>query len=569
MMNRKTKFARPFKRAALVTALAAAFCRPDVAGAFEFDTGNPDLSVRWDNSIQYNLGIRARNCDPNICGNGRGAGDLTATASDRKFGKAGDVITNRISDLSEFDFIYKDHWGFRVSGNVWYDEAYHNASAAPDPAFGALGLSQLPNNQYTDYIKRWNRGPSGQLLDAFAFGRVNAGNVPIDIKVGQHNIYWGESVFSFVGGVADGQGPVDVRTALTAPGTEAKALFLPTNQISFTAQLTNKVTLAGEYYLGWKPAMLPDGGTYFGAADFLTLGGGTLLPFIGPGVTFNGTQRPKNEMGDWGIALKVRPEWLDGSAGFYYRDYTNKFPQLVMNSPTSAVADYTQPRQQLIGFSLSKDVAGVSVGTDITYRRNAMLGATPFAPVFLSTGQGDWHPQGNVFTALVNAIAYFGKTPLFDSATLIGELTYSNLLRVTNDPYKLFLGLPQNCGAGTSTPGVAIDHGCPTKQAYGLGVQFMPIWYSVFNGVDLKMPIFFSIGLHGNSPVPFGDNQGQGAYSIGLTADVRQKYTVSLAYNGFIARHSNDSAGILSNSNASLGKYWDRNWISLTFKATF
>ncbi|WP_175425615.1 DUF1302 domain-containing protein [Trinickia violacea] len=568
-MKRTTTLAIPSRRVALVAALAAVCCLPDVVGAVEIDTGNPDISMRWDNTVQYNLGIRAGNCDANICGNGQGAGDPTASASDRKFGKAGDVVTNRISDLSEMDFIYKDHWGFRVSGDAWYDQAYHNASAAPDPFFQSRGLSQLPNNQYTNYIKRWNEGPSGQLLDAFAFGRVHVENVPVDIKVGQHNIYWGESIFSTVGGVADGQGPIDVRSALSAPGTEAKALFLPTDQVSFSAALTDRVTLAGEYYLGWKPSMLPDGGTYFGPADFFSLGGGTLLPFIGPGVTFNGEQRPKNEMGDWGIALKLRPEWLDGSAGFYFRDYTSKFPNLVMNSPTSAVLDYTAPRTQMIGFSLSKSIAGVSVGTDITYRRNAALSTFSFAPVFTDTGLGDWHPQGDVVTAVVNGIAYFGKTPLFDSATLTAEVNYSNLLKVTHDPYHLFLGLPQNCGAGTSSPGNALDHGCPTKQEYALDVQFMPIWYSVFDGVDLKMPLFVGIGLHGNSPVPFGDNQGQGSYSIGLTADIRQKYTVSLAYNGFIARHSNDAAGALSNSNSSLGKYWDRNWVSLVLQTTF
>lgn len=568
-MKRKTTLGVPFKQLSLVAALAAACYLPDVAKAFEIDTGNPDISLRWDNTVQYNLGIRAANCDPNICGDGRGAGDPTASASDRKFGKAGDVITNRISDLSELDVIYKNHWGFRVSGDAWYDEAYHNTSASPDPVFESLGLGQLPNNQATNYIKRWNRGPSAQLLDAFVFGRIDAGNVPIDIKVGQHNLYWGESIFSFVGGVADGQGPVNIRSALTVPGSQAKQLFMPTNQISFSAALTDRVTLAGEYFFGWKPSMLPDGGTYFGPGDFFTLGGGTLLPFIGPGVAFNGQQRPKNEMGDWGIALKLRPEWLDGSAGFYFRDYTNKFPQLVMNSPNSAVLDYTQPRQQLIGFSLAKEIAGISFGADITYRRNAMLAAYTFAPVFMDTSRGDWHPQGDIMTALVNAISYFGKTPLFDSASLTAELNYSNLLKVTHDPYHLFLGLPQNCGAGTSTAGNALDHGCPTKQEFALDIQFVPVWYSVLDGVDLSMPIFFGIGLHGNSPVPFGDNQGQGNYSVGLSFDIRKKYTVSVAYNGFIARHSNDSAGAMSNSNATLGKYWDRNWVSLTLQTSF
>ena len=47
------------RRTALSAAVAAA-CMGVCAGAnaFEFDTGNDDLSARWDNTVRYNFGKR-------------------------------------------------------------------------------------------------------------------------------------------------------------------------------------------------------------------------------------------------------------------------------------------------------------------------------------------------------------------------------------------------------------------------------------------------------------------------------------------------------------------------------
>src|SRR5437016_10080015 len=33
------------------------------SNAVEIDTGNPDVSVRWDNTVRYNLGVRAQQQD--------------------------------------------------------------------------------------------------------------------------------------------------------------------------------------------------------------------------------------------------------------------------------------------------------------------------------------------------------------------------------------------------------------------------------------------------------------------------------------------------------------------------
>jgi len=571
---------RRASRFTLTALAAAAISASEPASAFEINTGNEDVKLRLDTTVRYNLGFRTQDCDPNICGNGTGLGDVTAHQSDRKFAKAGDVVTSRIDLLPEFDAVYKGMFGARVSGAAWYDAAYKNRIEG-DPALDALGpVAQGAGPvgaPYIDYTKRYVIGPSGEILDAFVFGKFTLGSVPVNVKLGQHNIYWGESLFSFVNGVSIGQGPVDFRKAVATPGIEAKEVFRPLNQISATAEFTDRITLAAQYFLDWKPTLLPDGGTYFGAADGLNMAGGTSIF----GVPFGGvTGEPKKKRGDFGLALKLRPEALDATVGLYYREYTDKSPQLVLTGlavmngqvvPTGFGLDYSTPRQKLFGVSLSKQIGDLSVGADLTYRKNAQIAARPFTTPVGSVDLGagpvgnSLLPTGDVVSGVVNAIAYLGKTPLFDSGALQAEVNFSHLVKVTKNPGS-FYGEGYNCPQAQTE---GFPYGCATRNAIGLAVAFEPKWFQVMNGVDLSMPLFLGYGVKGNSIVGFGDNEGQGSYAIGLSADVQNKYLVSLKYNGFIAKHNKDELGAMSNSNAALGKFWDRNWVSLTFKATF
>ncbi|MCY1281217.1 hypothetical protein D9M69_125770 [compost metagenome] len=558
----------------LLAAPVMMLCVAGSAHAFNVELGNPDMTLRWDNTVRYNLGFRAKDCDKNICGNDAGAGDVTAYQSDRKFANAGDVVTNRIDILSEMDFVYKGRHGVRVSASGWYDQAY-DGDIKGDRALDASGVGNgagRDGDGYSRYTDRWNNGPSGEILDAFVFTGFDLGDVPVNLKAGQHNVYWGESLFSFVNGVSYQQGPVDIRKALATPGTEAKELFKPLNQISISAQLQSDLTVSAQYLLDWKPMLIPDGGTYFGAADGVSLGGGGTVF----GAPFEVTNDPDKEYGDWGVSARWSPQWLDGTLGFYYREYTSRFPQLVTTSigfippdtvfPTGTGIDYSSDkREKLYGVSLSKQVWGISWGTDITYREDATLATTAFANfVPEGTDPDTWVPRGKLWSGVFNGVAYFSESPFYDSASLTAELSYSYLDKVTENKQN-YNGKGYNCADDHNATEIA----CQTRDALGASALFRPTWYQVMPGIDLSMPLFVDVGLHGNSPVMFGSNEGQGSWSVGVAADIYAQYSVELKYNGFIAKHSDDELGVGSRSNAALGKYWDRDWVSLTFKTAF
>jgi len=104
-MSTQTRCPLGRRHALAALGFAAAIGLARETSAFQIDAGNPDLKLRFDTTLRYNLGLRAQDCDRNVCGNGAGLGDVTAHQSDRKFAKAGDIITNRIDLLPEFDAV--------------------------------------------------------------------------------------------------------------------------------------------------------------------------------------------------------------------------------------------------------------------------------------------------------------------------------------------------------------------------------------------------------------------------------------------------------------------------------
>jgi hypothetical protein len=159
---------------------------------------------------------------------------------------------------------------------------------------------------------------------------------------------------------------------------------------------------------------------------------------------------------------------------------------------------------------------------------------------------------------------------LWQTGSLVAELSWSHLLSV-NQNASIYNGV----GYG-GCPSNNKWNGCSTKDYVGMGVVFTPQWLQVFPGVDLSMPTSMTVGLYGNNPQnPGSAAAGQGFfnYSIGLQALVRQKATVTLAYNAYHA-HVNTTAvtpsGLAYASGGNgLIDLNDRPWVSLTLQSWF
>jgi len=616
-----------FIRRATALAIATLLGAANVAQAFDIDTGNPDIQMRWDNTVRYNLGVRAQSQNNEIIGS------PNYDDGDRNFGN-GSLVTNRFDVLSEFDFVWKRTMGFRVSGAGWYDFAYSNLDNTNNATANTL-VNGLPvAGQLSPYTKRYAKGFSGEFLDAFAFANFDAGDIPMNIKAGQHTVFWGDSLLlgGAIHGVSYGQNPLDVWKGFATPGSEAKELFRPRGGITLQAQATKELSLAGQWFYNWQADRIPESGSYLTIQDPLNFGGDSFI--FGPNplaASIPGApaylrlwrsqdiKPPSNSgsLGDFGLSARWSPEWLDGTMGFYYRNTTDVFPQAMatpgviavptapctarggtslpggtlcfVNPAATTIADLQKYGKlglyngaygdniHIYGLTLAKSIYGVSMGAELSYRQNMPLVSdpvnvlpaafVPLAPGSIATtdvpSKGTPGALGDTMHGVINGINIFPTTALFDTATLSGELTWMQWLRVT-----------QNEAVFKGRSGyTAIDK--VSRNFFGLAINFTPTWFQVWPGVDLLAPVTWSQGISGNAAVAFGGSENGGNWSAGIGADIYQKYRVDLKYNGYYGQYSTNptgatpAGGVLGVPNGANSSLSDRGWVSLTLKTTF
>ena len=611
-----------FRTAAISAAVICACGATGMAQAFDIDTGREDLTARWDNTLRYNLGSRVQAQDPAILGN------PNADDGDRNFEK-GSLVTNRLDLLSEFDLVWQRKYGVRLSAAGWYDQAYSKLDNTNTLSANTL-VNGLPvAGALSPYTSRYGKGASGEMLDWFTFGSFDAAGVPVNVKLGQHTAYWGESLLlgGLVHGVAYAQNSVDSWKLQGTPGSEAKEYIRPRGGLTIQAQPKQDLSITGQWFYNWQAVRSPESGSYLSGSDMLNFGGNSLItganPFAAlipgsPGALrmWNAQAVPASRysanLGDFGVSARWSPDWLDGTLGFYGRNATDILPQLMLTpgvtalpaatctalggtvlSPTTclvnknvtSVADLQKYGKagtyqtaygnniHMYGISLAKNVAGVSIGSELSYRQNmplvsdavtvlpaALAGNVPGAIAATSVPGNYDTPgaRGSTLHGLVNATFVLPRTPLFDTASVASELTWMHLANVTQNE-AAYKGRSSYSG---------IDK--PTPTYWGLAVNFTPTWYQALTGVDLAMPITWSQGISGNAATSFGGNKGTGNWSIGMGATIFQSYLLNLSYIGYFGGYSTAAAtGAATAFNGSSAAISDRGWVSLTFKTTF
>ncbi len=367
------------RKSVLGMAVAAALAMPQLAAAYEFDTGSDAWSFRWDNTLRVNISDRVAGTNKDMIEN------PNFDDGDRNF-EAGSIFT-RFDILSEADLVWKPSWGMlgaRVSAAGWWNPSYEsldndslqteNYLKQGSPAFGLPG-----------YTKRYAEGPSGEFLDWFLFTKFNVGDAPVNIKVGQTTVYWGESlgINGATHGINYGQNPIDVWKGFENPGVEAKEVFRPRLGFNINSQVTDTLYVAGQYFFNWQQFSnqawrYPDSSSYLSLGDYVLWGARSLIyapnplygypqfsppgagvgagyplcalaplpdggsPFPNPlGATCAPQQwlrfwhakkdiTPDENSGNYGIALRWAPDWVNGTLGFYYRRSYDMQPQAVI-----------------------------------------------------------------------------------------------------------------------------------------------------------------------------------------------------------------------------------------------
>ena len=180
-MNRHPPSPRPARAAHCARVRPRRRGRPGHAGrhaqAFEFDTGNPDLTVRWDNTRarQPRLARRAaRRHDRQHPDRRRRHLQLRPRRHGRQAPRLAQRTRHRLPEA-----LRRAH-----QRHGWYDGAYGDTSKSNPPA--AVNIAELHRQR----VQRLHQAPvprrPGEFLDAFVFGRFDLGDVPLTVKLGRH-----------------------------------------------------------------------------------------------------------------------------------------------------------------------------------------------------------------------------------------------------------------------------------------------------------------------------------------------------------------------------------------------
>lgn len=525
------------------------------AGAVEFDTGNPAIKARWDNTIKYSVATRTKSRS------GRLVADPNLDDGDRNFDRG--LVSNRLDLLSELD-VSTQNFGARVSGAAWYDSEYRDSNDNDSP--GTVNQFSAPGNRFTNATKRIH-GDGGELLDAFVYGQSYVGESKVSVRAGKHTLLYGESLFFGSNGIAYGQAPLDIVKLVTVPSSQFKEILRPVKQLSGQVQLNPNVTVGAYFQTEWAKTRLPGVGSFLSSADFL--GPGSERFFVAPGVGFiHGGDVEARDHGQGGLMVRYRPEGGDIEFGFYATRYHDKLPQFyfrpgVSTSVAGGIGTFDEVYPEDIkafGASFSTNWGPFNVAGEASIRHNTPLVSDPvvvLAGVVADNKDNALYAVGKSAHLQLSTIYQFGPSALWTGGMFLGEVAWNRRLSIDKN-------------AGALDPNT-------TRDAAALRFIFEPAYYQALPALDLMVPIGVGYGLYGKSSTvanfsPGG--KGGGDISIGLKGVYEATWNFGATYVKFFGH---ERPTLVTNPNGVPGPQMlgfgqslkDRDFVSLYIQRTF
>jgi len=525
------------------------------ANAFEFDSGNPDLRVRWDNTLKYSAAWRVEGQSDKLT---QGPSSINLDDGDRNFGKG--LISSRLDLLSEFDITYQNI-GARVSGAAWYDDVYNKATDnnAPDRV-NSLSGDHFPNDT------RDLHGRKVEVLDAFIFGKGEIGDRDISGRLGQYAMQWGESLFYGVNGIAGGMAPIDVVKSLSVPNTQFKELIRPVKQMSGQFQLTPEVSIGAYYQFEWEANRLPASGSYFSTDDYFGDGsqrmlvGSPVIPGGQPLAFYHGKDKDAENSGQGGLQLRIRGESVDW--GLYAIRFHDKSPQLNVRPDFANVNPQTGYAGQYywlypegieaVGGSFSMTQGNYNIAGEVSTRWHQPLASTNQRTLAvgedLNNDNDPLYATGHTLHANLSWLATLEPSLVAQEASFMGEFAWNRTLSVTRSPD-------------------AVDPNAD-RDAWSMRTVYEPMYRQAFAGLDVSVPMGLSY-THGNSSAlgtGFGVNRG-GDLNIGLKGNYLNSWNLGLTYTHY---YGPENTFLDASNNYTYGQAMkDRDFVSFSVSRTF
>jgi hypothetical protein len=485
------------------------------------------VALRWDNTVTYTAAFRVRGRSPALIS------DANGDDGDRNF--APGLLSNRLDVRSTADFSMGD-FGLRISGAAWFDTVYHAKTDNHSPStYNAIGV---PSTEFAPAVRDLHGGYI-ELTDAFGYGAVDLGNVPVNVRIGRQTLSWGESLFYDSNSIASAQSPTDYSNPTEGQGGYASNPYLPVSQVVVTTQLNPELSLSFYYQFEWRASRLAGDGSYLSYTDYLGAGAGRL--FLPDGrYLLRRRYRTPPQQGQFGAALNTT--WGDATVGLYALTYTSKDPQII-----TAIAGAGQVAGSyrlaypteivLTGVSFSSYVEGSAVAGELSVRQNMPLTLYPFP--LLSTPLRDelsYYIKGTLMHLQLSNVLSLARTDLWDAADLAGEVVADDVV---------------------DTEGSAADAARLDRFAMKLRVFLQPHYFQVIPNLDLALPAEIDYNVAGHSFDAYQQqNAGTGELSLGLTGTYLSVWKANATFTYFLGPATRQPLA-------------DRTFVSLSLERTF
>ncbi|WP_095056886.1 DUF1302 domain-containing protein [Pseudomonas sp. Irchel s3f7] len=583
----------------LALAVLAVLAGPASATTFDL---NEDWSLSTKTSLSVGSSWSTQSPDKSLMtranalqAQGVRANGSSVSADDNRLNfEDGDPISQVFKGLTDFSLDGQGQGAF-VRFKYWYDHAYETRQGR---------FKDFDDSGWDDLSKF----KGFEMLDAYVWKDFQIAEHPLNVKVGNQVLSWGEALLIQNG--INVINPLDV-SAFNRPGVEIKEGQLPVEMISFSFGLTDTTNLEGFYQYNWRPSVLDGCGTFFASSDAIQKGCGPLylsqvqtdqqMQASGLYATSRGNESPSDN-GQFGFALRqMIPALNDAEAAVYFINYHSRLPYFTLDAKNTAIRGTFPGRIQapsyaaafpedirLYGISLNgvEPITGISLAGEVSYRPNMPLainapdvnvavisGAAGSSWVQLPPGfnvnrgnrfdawerKGVWQATASATQAIDNILgatrlSLFGEAGVVHIDDLGDERLGRNAAFGRSSTRN---GIPCNTAASGVTNQYCTDKGFATDWSWGYRLRASLEYSDVLPGINLIPAVNWRHDVEGYSYDPQGPFQeGQQALGVSLTSVYMNDYSVELAYNTFFG----------SNDYSTLD---DRDFASVSFKADF
>lgn len=345
-----------------VAGIAVLGLTPNLAQAMPLDFGD-GWQGNWNTTLSVGSTWRAQSPDSElfkrqdgaVIGLTNGTGGSTSDSNTLNYGK-GDRVSTIFKLVTDLE-VKRDEMGGIVRVKAWHDQALSNSGAA----YGNMANGYTAGRPLSDDgMEKAQRFEGIQLLDAYVYNTFEAGNKPLQVRLGRQVINWGESLF-FQG--VNQISPLDV-PALRRPGSEIKEGLMPVWAADANLGLGGGASVEGFVQLKWEPTTADACGTYWSQVDIsvsanagncnkIVVGSGGAASSIASGsyAPLVDGKKPNNTLGEFGLAVKLPVDRLDTEFGFYGMNIDSRTP--IISARTGSWGTATAAQRALMGGTLN------------------------------------------------------------------------------------------------------------------------------------------------------------------------------------------------------------------------